>query len=261
MEVHPSIYEHFREDERPFIERVTDWIERVHTRHQPQLTDFLNPREQFILRTLVQRTADVVCFFDGGYEAAEYRRCLVAPDYWHPQSEEMDLCFLEIKGTTQFQLLKHRDYLGALLNLGIKREKIGDLLVKGDGCQFVTTCQMGTYIRLNLHHVHRVRVTVVEIEREHLTVPEKKVKEHSVTVASLRLDAVLSATFPVSRSKIVLLIQSGKSKLNWKVEENPAATVEPGDTLSLRGYGRVHILRVEGETKRGRTRLTIGKPV
>ena len=256
-----SVFQHFRADERPFIERVEDWLGRVYTRHQLQLTDFLNPREQFILRTLTQRTADVVCFFDGGYEQAEYQRCLLAPDYWHPQPEDMDLCFLEITGATQFQPLKHRDYLGALLNLGIKRDKIGDLLVTDDRCQLVTNRQMGTYIRLNLTHVHRVHVTVEEIDRTCLTLPENTIEEQSVIVASTRLDAVLSATFPLSRSKIVPLIQASKCKVNWKVEENPSATVEPGDTLSLRGYGRVYVLALEGETKRGRIRLTIGKPL
>lgn len=260
MAVQPSVFQHFRPDERPFIERVEDWVERVKTRHQPHLTDFLNPRERYILITLVQRSADVTCFFDGGYEQAEYRRCLLAPDYWHMQQDEMDLCFLQVTGTSKFQTLKHPDYLGALLNLGIKREKLGDLLIGTDACQLVTTSEMGAYIRLNLKQVHRVHVTVEEIERTQLTVPEQQWQEQSVTVASTRLDAVLSATFPLSRSKIVPLIQTGKCKINWKVEENPAASVETGDTLSLRGYGRVHVLAVEGQTKRGRTRLTVGKP-
>lgn len=255
-----SVLQHFRADERPYIDRVADWISAVSMRHQPYLTDFLNPRERHILATLGQRASDITYFFDGGYEHAEYARCLLTPDYWQPQQDEFDLCFLHITGASKFQSLEHRDYLGALMNLGIKRDKCGDLLVDGDTCQLVTTGEMGAFIQLNLQQVHRVRVTVTEMERKRFTISERVLQQQTVTVASPRLDAVLSATFPLSRSKIVPLIQSGKCKINWKVEENPAASVEPGDTLSLRGHGRVHVMALEGLTKRGRVRLTVGKP-
>lgn len=261
MKAREGVYQHFRVDERPFIERVGDWIDIVTMRHQPYLTDFLNPRERYILSTLAQQATDVTFSFDGGYDHAEYARCLLAPNYWHPQSDEFSLAFLRITGASQFQSLEHRDYLGAIMNLGIKRDKIGDLIVDGDICQLVTTDEMATFVRLNLHHVHRVRVSVEEIKREQLVINEKALREQMVTVASPRLDAVLSAVFPLSRSKVVPLIQSGKCKLNWKVEENPAVLVGMDDTLSLRGYGRVHVLAVEGLTKRGRIRLTVGKPI
>lgn len=253
------VFQHFRMDEHPFIECAEDWLQHVRHRHQPYLTDFLNPRERFILSTLAQRVADVMYFFDGGHEGAEYARCLLAPDYWDPQADDFELCFLKIEGSTRFQTLKHRDYLGALLNLGIKREKIGDLLVHGDTCQLVTTREIGVFIRLHLQRVHRVSVAVTEMERDQLTPDQEEWKEETVIVASSRLDAVLAATFPLSRRKAVPLIRSGKCKVNWKVEENPATDVAPGDTLSLRGYGRLYIISREGQTRRGRTRLVIGK--
>lgn len=261
MKVREDVYQHFRRDERPFIERVGDWVDTVTERQQPYLTDFLNPRERYILSTLVQQATDTTCSFDGGYDHAEYARCLLAPSYWHPRSDEFSLAFLQISGASQFQSLEHRDYLGALMNLGIKRDKIGDIIVEGDICQLVTTDEMATFIRLNLHHVHRVRVSIEAVKREQLAINEKTLQEHTITVASPRLDAVLSAVFPLSRSKVVPLIQSGKCKLNWKVEENPSVLVGVDDTLSLRGYGRVHVLAVEGRTKRGRIRLTVGKPL
>lgn len=256
-----SVFQHFRTEEHPFIERVDDWMNAVRGRHQPYLTDFLNPRERYILRTLGQRSAGVSCFFDGGYEHAEYARCLVTPDYWHPAQDEFELCFLKITGAGKFQSLDHRDYLGAMMHLGIKRETFGDLLAHGDTCQLVTTAEMGDFIRTNLKQVHRVHVSVEEIGRERLIVGKPRWREQNVTVASARLDAVLSAAYPLSRSKTAPLIRSGKCKVNWKIEENPAAPVEPGDTLSLRGYGRVQVMAIEGLTKRGRIRMTLGKPL
>lgn len=259
MSLRPSVLQHFRAEEHPFIERVEDWIEQVMRRHQPYLSDFLNPRERYISSILIKRNPDLACTFDGGYEEAEYTRCLLMPDYWQPSPQEMELCFLEVSGASKFQSLTHRDYLGALLNLGIERNQIGDLLVNGDRCQLVATYEIGTYIRLNLQRVHRVNVTVEEIERAQLTVPEKIVKQQSIIVASPRLDAVLSAAFLISRNKVVPLIRSGKCKLNWKTEDDPATPVEPGDTLSLRGYGRAYVFTEEGQTRRGRTRLTVGR--
>lgn len=259
MALRSAVFQHFREDEHPFLKRVEDWIEKVTTRHQPYLSDFLNPRERYISSTLIKRHPDLACTFDGGHEVAEYKRCLLIPDYWQPSPEEMELCFLEVTGVSKFQSLTHRDYLGALLNLGIERNQIGDLFVDGNRCQLVATREIGMYIRLNLQRVHRVNVTVEEIERAQLNVPGKVVKQQSLTVASLRLDAVLSAAFPISRSKVVPLIQSGKCKLNWKTEDNPATSVEPGDTLSLRGYGRAYVFAEEGLTRRGRMRLTVGR--
>lgn len=252
--------QHFRADEQPFIERALDWIERATTYHQPVLTQFLNPRERYILQAFVPAGSEVVLGFDGGYDGAEYMRCLLVPSYWQPDESEMALSFLRVTGASKFQRLTHKDYLGALLHLGIKRDTIGDLLVTEGGCDLVTTREMGSFIELHLKQVHRVHVAVTAIGRSALRVPEHKWLEQSVTVASARLDSVLSAAFPLSRSKTVSLIRTGKCKLNWKVEENAAAPVEPGDMLSLRGYGRVFVASVDGTTKRGRLRLTLHKP-
>lgn len=146
------------------------------------------------------------------------------------------------------------------MNLGIKRGVLGDLLVSNDVCQCITTREMSAFVRVHLKQVHRVNVRVTEIERSQIRVPDREWVRQTITVSSLRLDAVLSSVYPISRSKLLPLIKSGKCKLNWKVEENPAANVESGDTLSLRGYGRASVISVEGETRKGRMRLTVGKP-
>jgi RNA-binding protein YlmH len=246
-----ALFAHFRPEERPFAERVLDWIYRAAEKYQPVQTPFLDPRQQFIVRSLVNREPDIGVWSDGGYEGAERGRMWVLPAHFPPDELPSGLAFLAIRPLSGREL-KHPDVLGSLLGLGIKREKLGDLLLHPDGCHTVVADELANFIRLQLNRVGRETVSVEEISREDLVIPERDAIVQSITVASLRVDAVCAEGFRLSRSKASQLIKSGKCKVNWKVVDNPAETVAEQDMISLRGFGRLLVGKIDGRTKKGR---------
>lgn len=254
-----SIYKHFRPEERPFVQKMEEWAEQVNQYHQSKKTDFLDPRQAYILHTIVNRYPDTKVTFYGGYAEAERKVGLMTPDYWEASEEQAGIALLSINGDTRFIDLDHGDYMGAILGLGIKREKVGDILVHEQGCHLITVRDIAPYITTHLQQVHRSSVSVQEIPLQEIVVPEQALEEKSFTVASLRLDAVASDAFGWSRTKIMPPIQSGKVKVNWKVETDASATLSMGDVVSIKGLGRFKVQEVEGPTKKGRIRITIGK--
>ncbi len=123
-----NVYQHFRADEHPFIDSVSDWIEQVQIQYAPYLTDFLDPRQAYIVETLIRQTSDLEFRFYGGYEQAERVRCLIYPDYYTPTTEEFDIVLFEINYPKKFTTLTHGKILGTLVNAGVKREFFGDIL-------------------------------------------------------------------------------------------------------------------------------------
>lgn len=154
-----------------------------------------------------------------------------------------------------------RDYLGSLMGLGIKREKIGDIIVKDEDCSIVVLSDIAGYIAGNLSKVGNTGVGIEVGGTGGLTVPEPKVREIKVTVASLRLDSIAAPGFGISRSKAAEFIKAGRLYHNWVATENPDKPVREGDVLSIRGRGRVVIESAGGRTKRDRIGVVLKKLV
>ncbi|ANE47384.1 RNA-binding protein S4 [Paenibacillus swuensis] len=253
-------YMHFHPDERGFADRATDWIERAAEQHQLKLTDFLDPRQAVILESLANRNPDVTFRLDGGYPEAERQRALIAPDYRALEDEPVGITVLSITSEDgKLAELQHGDYLGAILGLGIKRDKIGDIQIHEEGCHILVTEDIASYFHLQLQQVHRVHVQTELIPANKLRTATQKLDDMNISVASLRLDGIASDVYRLSRTKIVVPIQAGRCKVNWKVEENPSKMLKEGDVVSLQGFGRFKVLEVEGVTKKGRIRVKIGK--
>ncbi len=255
------LYAHFHPDEHRFVDKAVEWVERA-GQHSLKLTDFLDPRQTFILTVLANRNPDAQVRFDGGHPGAERKRALVAPDYRVLDDEEMGISLIEVTSEDEkLKELDHGDYMGAILGLGIKRDKIGDIYVREDGCHFLAASEIADYIRLNLSQVHRLYVRTEQLPLDKLKATETKLDEMFLSVASLRLDGIVSDVYRLSRAKVLVPIKAGRCKVNWKQEEDPSKPLKQGDVVSLQGFGRFQVLEVEGVTKKGRYRLKIGKYV
>ncbi len=252
-----SIFQHFRPEEKPYIEKLIEWVELVEVRGITKLTDFLDPRQAEILESIAKRTAGINVFFHGGYPDAERIRALIVPDYIEPTLEDFLITLIDIENRNPFSTLTHRDYLGALLHLGIVRDKFGDLLVHDTGAQLILESEMVDYLLTHFHQVGRSSILLTEQSIDHIRLSENEMEERIITVTSNRLDSVLAEIIRLSRAKIQLLIKSGKVKLNWKIEDSTAAEINVGDTLSVRGYGRYKILQEKGTSKKGKIIFTI----
>ncbi|MBD0379194.1 YlmH family RNA-binding protein [Paenibacillus sedimenti] len=255
-----EIYGHFHPDEYHFVDKALEWVERAASQHAVKRTDFLDPRQAFILTTLVNRNPDVHCRIDGGYPAAERKRAIIAPDYRALDNEDMGIAVLSVSsGDGKFLTLEHGDYMGAILGLGMKRDKVGDIHVIEGGCHCLVAKDAADYLHLNLSQVHRVHVQTELLPLDKLELANVQLDELNLSVASMRMDGIVSDVFRLSRTKVLIPIQAGRCRVNWKLEEDPSKPLKEGDIVSLQGFGRFKVIEVEGVTKKGRIRVKIGK--
>lgn len=248
-----SIFDHFHKDEHPFVERVLEWIQRVEDRMVPVRTDFLDPGQVYILKVLAKPSQGVFFSFFGGYDGAERVRGILYPEYHHLSVEDYGVKVLQVNGGGNgFLSLDHRDYLGALLSLGIKREKCGDLLIHNEFAQIILGEEIFDYVRLHLTKVHRVTVQGEEVPLAEIHPKEKVGKEISFTVQTPRLDAILGDVYHLSRAKVLQPIRNGRVKVNWREEDDPSRLLKEGDTVSFKGFGRFTVLSLGNLTRKGR---------
>lgn len=245
------------EEETMLAGHIFDKIEMVIKRKSNESTNFLNPYEADIATGIIKQIYDVNFIVDGGYKGSERKRVTIFPEYLFPDHVETPLSLLKVIGNFKFQAVNHRDFLGSIMGLGIKREMIGDIVITDDFAQVVVADELKEFISMKLNQVHEIPVEISEMSSEDLVIPTENTKEIRTTVASMRLDAVASAGFGDSRSKITRDIKSEKVKVNWKVENNPASNIEIGDMISIRGRGRVKVDQDIGLSHRGRAKLIL----
>jgi len=254
-----SIFGHFRPEEKPLVERSIEWSEVVGLRKTPKLTPFLDPREQFIVRAIVGKETDVQVSFFGGYEGAERQRALIYPEYMEVSPEDFQVALLSIRTNQKGSLFSHRDVLGSLLGLGIKREKFGDILLTEENKQILVCQDIVQYVEIHLRQISRYAISCEQVPFENMAPGLEEWRYRETTVSSLRLDVILSELLSLSRSKVTPLIKSGKVKVNWKLIEHPSLVLEEGDTLSVKGFGRFLFSAIEGTTKKQKYRVVLGE--
>lgn len=253
-----NIYQHFRPEEREFIDQVLDWKNDVEALYTTKLTDFLDPREQIILQAIIGQSSDVKCKFFGGAIDVERKRALIYPDYLHPEDSDFHIALFEINYPSKFVTLEHRDVLGSLMSLGLKRGKYGDILIDSNTIQFLAAKEISDYVQTQLTSIGKNTVSVTEIPLDQVINIKDAWVEQSTTVSSLRLDTVVSCIYRLSRQKSQLLVQQKLVKVNWTVIENPSFVCGEGDVISVRRFGRAKIIALEGKTKKDKWKISFG---
>lgn len=256
-----DIYQHFRPDEYDFIEKIDDIAQRVEETYAYSLTDFLNPRQLEIARSVLGNRG-LRYFVSSDYYPAEYARLLVAPDYYELNFDDFELALLEVKYNSKFNQLTHAQIMGTLLNrLGIRRNIIGDILVESGYAQLLVTRNMVDYFRANVTKIAKASVNLKEVPLDNLIVGEKESQQLDIMVSSMRLDKVLATVLKLSRSQAIQLVNAEKVKLNYQSIDRPSEILQVGDLISVRGFGRFSILSENGLTKNGKIKLTVDKMI
>lgn len=246
-----------RPSERPFVRRVDDWTERVRSGGSWVLTDFLSPREQALVAQHVQSTGLMIEGY-GGYDGAERQRMLLMPDDWHPEPEDFQIALLEVGAAQPTEPLNHGSVLGAVLGTGLERRTIGDIAIVSETSAYLAvTRELQSHLRQSLLAVGRQAVWVNHLQTDALW-PAVTYDAVTLSVASLRIDAVLAQACHWSRSRAQDAVAGGHVSLNHTPCDRTDESVQPGDVLSVRGFGRVRIIQELGETKKERTRLEVG---
>ncbi|WP_102271531.1 YlmH family RNA-binding protein [Cytobacillus massiliigabonensis] len=254
-----TIYQHFRPEEKEFIDQVLNWTDSVDAAYAPKLTDFLDPREQEIVRSIIGNQTEVKFELFGGTQSAERKRAIIYPDYFQLEENDFQISLFEVVYPSKFISLEHPQVLGSLMSLGLKRGKFGDILVHDGRIQFFVSKDVEDYISMQLESVGKTSVSLRAQPFENALQPEENWHEISVTSTSLRLDTVISAIYNISRQKSQGFIQQGLVKLNWTLIENPAFECKEYDMISVRGFGRAKVISIEGKTKKDKWKITAGK--
>ncbi|MER3494891.1 MAG: photosystem II S4 domain protein [Mastigocladus sp. ERB_26_2] len=244
-------------ENRDTVARVIDQAEQAIKTWEVVLTDFLSPPELAEIQQAFNRLTEVQLLAWGGYPQAERQRIAIARSELSLDLSQVAIAALDIAGNFLFDTATHRDFLGAMLGTGINREKTGDIIVLGErGAQAIVVPELVEFLEMNLKQVRSVPVKTQRIDLSELKVREPKKKELTTVEASLRLDAIASAGFGISRSKMVELIDGGDVRVNWKEITQASSQVKTGDLIAIRGKGRLEVGDIS-VTKKDRYRVQL----
>ncbi len=253
-----GIYQHFRGEEHAFIDQILEITMQVTDEYTPRLTDFLDPRQRFIVQTIVGSYENIKVDFFGGTPMTERKRALIYPDYYAPSIDDFNIVLFHIRYPVKFTTLSHQKILGTLMSLGIKRDIFGDIVNLEEEWQFFVDAEMENYVSSQLDKIGKVNITLEKLSLDEAIQIEQVWEGTMVTASSLRLDSVVANALHLSRQKVKQMIQAGLVKVNWKVVGNPDFDCEEADILSVQGYGRIKLLQVHGRTKKDKIRMEIG---
>ncbi|MBO0994293.1 YlmH family RNA-binding protein [Bacillus sp. SD088] len=253
-----DVYQHFRPEEKEFIDQVIAWQEDVDRTYAPKLTDFLDPREQYILRSMAGVQNEIKYQLFGGTDRSERKRALLFPEYYQPTIEDFQIGLYEMNYPKKFVQLDHRMILGSIMSLGIKREKFGDIIIHEDRIQLLSDLAMEDYILVHLQQIGKAKVSIIKQDLAAILSPKEQWKEKETSMSSLRLDTMTAAAFQISRNKAQLVIQQGRTKVNWGIIDQTSFECALGDVISVRGLGRCTLLEILGTTKKDKLRVKLG---
>ena len=248
-------------EDKVLLAKLWDKINAGIRRNIPANTCFLSPRELELARFLFGNEPGLYAF--GGYEDAERKMLVYLPDYLEEDSLYEEDAPLVCLRATYFEKdeLSHRDFLGALMGAGIARETVGDICVSKGSCDFFVTAEIAPYIQQNFLSAGRTKLHLDQIPLRDTQIPEPEVKEIKDTLASLRLDSVISSGFRIGRSLASQYVSAGKAAIDGLPCEKPDKAVSEGMKISVRGLGKIKLVSVNGRTKKDRISVTIHRYV
>ncbi len=250
-------------DEKKLIARAYDIAECCERQYIPKAIGFLTPAEAAILKRNFKKndfSTDLTFAFSGGFPEAERQMFFALPEYAQEGFEGDFISLLEITGR-DISTLNHRDFLGSILGLGIRREKIGDILCMDERCLVFTVSDIADYIISNLNKIGRCGIKIKMADIQSFDIPKRKTEELRTTVAALRLDSVIAAALKTSRSGASEVIRSKRVSVNWLECEDVSFKLKGGDVFSVRGVGRFRLTEEINETRKGRLGICIEKSV
>lgn len=241
--------------ERFLMRHIEDLARTAESRGIPRYSSFLSDREQVLARAALAKAGCGCWSLEGGYPEAERRLAAIEPEGSWADSP-LACVRLECRAVPGAQLPAHRDYLGSLMGLALKREALGDIVLPADrpGTAYVFALEPAArLICEELVQVGRAEVSCTRQPLEELPdlAPAEREKR-TAAVSSLRLDAVLAAMLHCSRGAAAALIEAGRVEINHLPTESVHAPVYEGDIFTIRGRGRFALTGLPGRTKKDR---------
>ena len=243
---------------------VEDRYKKFNRDYHIMNTDFLDMAQQSAAMPFVTSHSGDGVFMYGGYKDADRRQIVFMPDYtgvektediytyFAKNPEDCPLAVLKVEIRQKGAVLRHSDYLGSLLSLGIKREKTGDILIDDKGAQIIVNREIADYLADNYARAGRVPVDTSVVPISELAERESYTERLRFTVSSVRLDNVISAVFGISRKSASEAISRGMVFVNSVETKKADRTVREGEKVVLRGKGKAVFAGSSGISRKGK---------
>ena len=243
--------------------KALDLLYYADNHYEPQITDFMTPDLSYAIEQIARKQADLTILRWGVFTDPERVKLFIAPDYTLANDQEAQILYqntmalLDIKYNQKFNQLAHSDALGALMALGIKRSKLGDIVVYDGGFQVVVDSSLSDYFLQNVDKIGRAGVKVKKIGFDEAKAKVQNKRAVSGTVKSVRLDSIVALCFSLSRNVSQKLVESELVKVNHSVVNRTDYITKIGDMISVRGHGRLVVEEILGVTKKDRIRVVL----
>ncbi len=252
-------------DDKLIIAKIMDKIKICKIRNKIMNTEFLTVYHREIIQKELNKMKFKNYMFFGGYEEAEGQILIIYPEKFANEIIENNL--RHIIKAVKIELPKelegkynHRDYLGIVMQAGLKRDRIGDIIVYKDKAYIFVLKENAEYIEETLKQFSRFNKANIEIiNYEEVEIKEPEFEEIRITVSSYRLDNIVSEVSRISRSKADELLKNEKVFLNSKLEVRATISVKENDTLAIRGFGKFIVCELLGSNKKGKNVIIIKK--
>lgn len=255
------------EDDRLLASKLLDKIEFVNSRNTVEYTDFLDMRQRQLLEKLLKdlKIKNYVAY--GAYKTAERTAIILYPEKLEDVFEKENFDYNSVFGIIRITLpneLKgmytHRDYLGAVIKIGMKREKVGDIITSKDGADIVVLKDAEKYIREGLKDLTRFSKSEFEsLKIEELKVEEPKTQILNIIIPSMRLDSVVSEAIRTSRAKATGIIKEERVFVNHELVTKGSKELKENDIITVRGKGRFKVGKILNQTKKGNLVIEVEK--
>lgn len=253
-------------EDKLLLAALNDKLRRSLAKAYPTNSAFLDARQQELAKYELAASHAAYALW-GGYPGAERRVVIFLPDYMDNAAakasfgsvypEDDPLAVLRVTPTARAAGLSHRDYLGALLSLGVERARLGDILVRPDGADIVILREMADFLQLNFTRAGRHELQTQVLDTAAIAAYEAATRDITANVPSLRLDCVAAAAFGVSRSKCADAIAGKLLAINGLITARPDQNVAEGDRITWRGKGKAELAAIGGRSKKDRIFITL----
>lgn len=248
-------FDFIKDDEtKNTVKKIQDKAYYVEKNHMTAITDFINPYVAKICIPVI-KNYDIEFKIFPSYEHCERKVFIL-----HPQYSIIDKSYISgihINNKSKFKKLSHKDYLGALMSLGIERSKIGDIYVYDDYGDVIVNNDIADYIICNLDKIGHNKIEAKRINISQVNFKEQEHEILNIISSSMRNDNIVKQIINLSREKASVLIKSGNVKINYIPENRVSIELKEGDLLSISRAGRFKIYKINGKTKSGKQKIQI----
>ncbi len=257
--------EYKRQEDKICLAQVLDKIEFSYSKGKIEYTDFLDMYQISLVENFLRKIKFENYILYGAYKEAERKILIIYPEKYDinmiEKNYEKIIKIIRITlGDEEKGKYTHRNYLGGIVKLGLKREKVGDILVNNDGADIIVISNIAETLKKELQTLTRFENSKIQtVEIKDLKKQEIKIEEIKIIVPSLRLDNIVSDLAKTSRSKAVQIINGERVFINGQCETKVSKQIKISDIITIRGKGRFVIKEISGTTRSGRPVLIVEK--